>query len=142
MSQTMIQSLADYFLDCPLTTGGTITVDFLPETKMEYSVNTSPASEIVKRYADDSSVRFYPFFLRSVKEYDLDILQKLSDCGFFENLSDWLDAQSRTGNLPLLPEGKIPQKIEALSTGYVLTTESATTAKFEIQCRLQYFQEG
>ena len=72
----------------------------------------------------------------------MDILQKLSDCGFFESLSDWLDEQSRTGNLPLLPESKIPQKLEALYMGYQIPSESATTGKFEISCRLQYYQKG
>lgn len=141
MSETMIQALRDYFLSCPLM-GEKIAVDVLPEAEMEYAVHALPITEITKRYTDDSTVRSYPFFICSVKEYDLDTLQKLSDCGFFESLSDWLDEQSRAGSFPLLPEGKTPQKIEALNTGYVFTTESATTGKYQIQCRLQYFQEG
>ena len=43
-------------------------------------------------------------------------------------------------NVDYLPEGKIPQKIEAQSTGYLFTT-GPDTGKYQIQCRLQYFQE-
>ena len=55
-------------------------------------------------------------------------------------LAAWLEIQTRTGNFPSLPEGKIPQKIEAQSTGYLFTT-GPDTGKYQIQCRLQYFQE-
>ena len=142
MPETMIQSLRDYFRNCPYMTDNKITVDFLPETEVEVTVSATPVVEISKRYADGSSVRGYPFFIRSKQEYEEDILQQLADGGFFESLSDWLDEQSKKGALPLLPAGKTPQKLEALQTGYRFTQESATTGQFEVQCRLYYFQEG
>lgn len=141
MSQTIIRSLWDFFLTCPLMGNSKINVDFLPEKGVEYSIDTTPATEIVKQYVDGSSIRQYLFVIRSVEEYGPDVLQNLSNSGFYEDLSAWLEEQTRTGNFPILPEGKVPQKIEAQSTGYLFTT-GPDTGKYQIQCRLQYFQEG
>lgn len=111
MADTIIQSLRDYFLTCPLMGDSAINVDYLPEgPEVEYSIDTTPATEIVKQYIDGSSVRQYLFVIRSVNDYGPDVLQNLANSGFYENLAAWLEAQTRTGNFPSLPEGKIPQK--------------------------------
>lgn len=111
MADTIIQSLRDYFLTCPLMGDSAINVDYLPEgPEVEYSIDTTPATEIVKQYIDGSSVRQYLFVIRSVNDYGPDVLQNLANSGFYENLAAWLEVQTRTGNFPSLPEGKIPQK--------------------------------
>ena len=66
---------------------------------------------------------------------------ELANSGFYENLAAWLEQQTRTGNLPVLPDGKEAQKIEAQSTGYLFTT-GPDVGKYQIQCRLQYYQEA
>ena len=49
MADTIIQSLRDYFLTCPLMGDSAINVDYLPEgPEVEYSIDTTPATEIVK----------------------------------------------------------------------------------------------
>lgn len=141
MSESIIHSLWDYFLTCPLMGNSKINVDFLPEKGVEYSIDTTPATEIVKQYVDGSSIRQYLFVIRSVEEYGPDVLQNLSNSGFYENLSAWLERQTRAKIFPILPDGKKPQKIEAQSTGYLFTT-GPNAGKYQIQCRLQYFQEG
>lgn len=141
MSESIIHSLWDYFLTCPLMGNSKINVDFLPEKGVEYSIDTTPATEIVKQYVDGSSIRQYLFVIRSVEEYGPDVLQNLSNSGFYENLSAWLERQTRAKIFPILPDGKKPQKIEAQSTGYLFTT-GPDAGKYQIQCRLQYFQEG
>ena len=140
MADTVIQSLWDYFLTCPLMGDRKINVDFLPEKSLEYSIDTTPATEIVKQYVDGSSVRQYLFVIRSVQDYGSDVLQNIANSGFFESLSNWLEEQTRRKNFPALPSGKEPQKIEAQSTGYLFVS-GPDTGKYQIQCRLQYFQE-
>ena len=99
MADTIIQSLRDYFLTCPLMGDSAINVDYLPEgPEVEYSIDTTPATEIVKQYIDGSSVRQYLFVIRSVNDYGPDVLQNLANSGFYENLAAWLEAQTRTGN--------------------------------------------
>lgn len=140
MADTIIQSLWDYFLTCPLMGDRKINVDFLPEKSLEYSIDTTPATEIVKQYVDGSSVRQYLFVIRSVQSYGSDVLQNIANSGFFESLSNWLEEQTRKKNFPTLPRGKEPQKIEAQSTGYLFIS-GPDTGKYQVQCRLQYFQE-
>lgn len=140
MADTIIQSLWDYFLACPLMCDRKINVDFLPEKSLEYSIDTTPATEIIKQYVDGSSVRQYLFVIRSVQDYGSDVLQNIANSGFFESLSNWLEEQTRKKNFPTLPSGKEPQKIEAQSTGYLFVS-GPDTGKYQIQCRLQYFQE-
>lgn len=140
MADTIIHSLWDYFLTCPLMGDKKINIDFLPEKSLEYSIDTTPATEIVKRYVDGSSVRQYLFVIRSVQDYGSDVLQNIANSGFFESLSNWLEEQTRNKNFPILPSGKEPQKIEAQSTGYLFVS-GPDTGKYQIQCRLQYFQE-
>lgn len=140
MADTIIQALRDYFLTCPLMGNRKINVDFLPEKGVEYSIDTAPATEIVKYYTDGTTIRQYLFDIRSVEEYGPDVLQNLANSGFYEELAAWLEEQTRARNFPHLPSGKQPQKIEALSTGYLFTS-GPDTGKYQIQCRLQYFQE-
>ena len=140
MADTIIQALRDYFLACPLMGKRKINVDFLPEKGVEYSIDTTPATEVVKYYIDGTSIRQYLFVIRSVEEYGPDVLQNLANSGFYEAIAPWLEQQTRAGNLPTLPAGKTAQKIEAQSTGYLFTT-GPDVGKYQIQCRLQYFQE-
>lgn len=141
MADTIIKSLWDYFLDCPLTGNKKLNVDYLPEKGVEYSIDTTPATEIVKQYTGGSSIRQYLFVFRSVNEYGNDELQNLANSGFYEQLADWLEQQSRAGNFPALPQGKTPIKIATQSTGYLFTT-GPDVGRYQIQCRLQYLQEG
>lgn len=141
MASTIIKSLWEYFLDCPLTGDRKLNVDYLPEKGIEYSIDTTPATEIVKTYTDGSSIRQYLFVFRSVNEYGNDELQNLANSGFYEQFAEWLEQQSRIGNFPALPTDKTPIKIEAQSTGYLFTT-GPDVGRYQIQCRLQYLQEG
>ena len=69
MEDSIIKSLWDYFLACPLMADRKINVDFLPEKGVEYSIDTTPATQIVKYFVDGTSIRQYLFVIRSVEEY-------------------------------------------------------------------------
>lgn len=141
MADTIIQSLRDYFITCPLMGDNKINVDYLPESGIEYSIDTTPATEIIKEYTDGSSLRQYLFVIRSVNDYGSDVLQNIANSGFYEKLSEWMEQNTKTGLLPQLPAGKTAQIIQAQSTGYLFTT-SAAAGRYQIQCRLQYLQEA
>lgn len=141
MADTIIQALRDYFLTCPLMGNSKINVDFLPEKGVEYSIETTPATEIIRRYVGGASQRQYLFVIRSVNGYGPDVLQNIANSGFYENLADWLEQQTKVHNFPALPAGKKPQKIEAQSTGYLFTT-GPDSGRYQIQCRILYYQEA
>ena len=143
MNDTIIGALRSYFLTCPLLGQSRIGVDYLADRAhggVEYSIDTTPATQLVKQYVDGSSIRQYLFVLRSVNDYGSNALQNMANSGFYEQLSTWLEDQSRARRLPDLPAGKTAQRIEAQSTGYLFTA-GPDMGRYQIQCRLQYFQE-
>ncbi len=141
MADTIIKALRDYFLTCPLMGDSKINVDYLPESGVEYSIDTTPATEVIKRYVNGDTKRQYLFVIRSVNDYGSDTLQNIANSGFYEKLSDWLEAQTNAEKFPDLPSEMEPERIEAQSTGYLFTT-SPDAGKYQIQCRIVYLQKG
>lgn len=138
---TVIDALRTYFLGCPLMADSRLNIDYLPEKGVEYSIDTSPAEEIIKSYMSGSTLRQYSFTVSSVNDYGSDTLQNMANSGFFEKLSSWLEDQTKKRNFPLLDEGRTVRKIEALSTGYLMSA-GPDVGKYMIQCRLTFFQKG
>lgn len=124
---------------------GRINVNYLPDTgmegAMEYSIDIVPATEIMKTYINGDTLKQVAFAVRSVAEYGSDTLQNIANCGFYEQLADWMEEQNQAENFPVLPSGKTPVKIQAQSTGYLFIS-SPNYGKYQIQCRLVYRQEG
>ena len=140
-ADSIIQSLRDFFLTCPYLGDNKINVDFLPEKGVEYSIDTTPATEIIKKYVNGDSERQYLFVLRSVNDYGSDTLQNIANSGTFEKVSSWFETQTDADSLPILPAGKTAKLIEAQSTGYLFTS-TPEAGKYQIQCRLIYLQKG
>ena len=113
----------------------------MPDHGVAFSIDTTPASQILQRYASGSSLRQYLFNLCSVQDYGPDILQNLANSGLYEELAAWMDAQTKARRLPDLGPGRTLRLIEAQSTGYLFTV-SPDSGRYQIQCRLVYFQKG
>lgn len=146
MANTIIESLREYFFVCPLLGNGRLNIDYLPpdikQCGVEYSIDTTPTEEIVQRFIDGSSIRRYLFTFSTVNAYGPDVLQNMANSGFFEKLSDWMEKQTRAKTLPALPSGLRARKLIAMSTGYLIQSSGAMNAKYQIQCKLEYFKKG
>lgn len=140
-TSSIIQSLYDYFLTCPLLGDGKINVDYLPDTPVEYTIDAITGDPIVKRYARGAALKQYLFAFGSRNEYGSDQLQNIENSGFYEDFAAWLAAQDKARNFPTMPAGCTPRRIEAQSTGYLFGAD-ASTARYQVQCRLVYYQEG
>ena len=141
MSDSIIQGLTDYFLSCPLLKNGVFYVDGIGDEAIGYMIETGVTSPVVQWYVDGSSVRQYQFNFGSREYYSLDRLQNIQNSSFYEKLSDWIEKQSKAGNLPDMPEGCTPEKITVQSPGYMFDA-SMKNARYEIQLMLQYFKEA
>ncbi|MCI1955367.1 MAG: hypothetical protein LKJ21_03200 [Oscillospiraceae bacterium] len=137
----IIQSLYDYFKACPLLGDGKINVDYLPEKTREYTIDAITGDPYIKRYARGAAMKQYLFAFGNREFYGPDVLQNIANSGFYEDFSDWLEQQTKARNFPALGPGKTPRKIEAQSTGYLFGA-SPDSARYQIQCRLIYYQEG
>lgn len=138
---TIMEAVQEYLLTCPLLVGGRLNVDFLPQEAAVYSVDVVPVSPIVKRYMDGSSRRQFLFVLASRTYYGDMIRQQLNNLGFFEQFGEWLEAQSRAKNYPDLGNNRTVRRLEVTTSGYVFA-QGTNTARYQIQCRLDYYQKG
>ena len=134
-------ALRAYFFDCVLLGNDPIGVDWLPESGTAFSIDATPATQILQRYASGSTLRQYLFVVRSVHEYGPDAIANLSVNALYEQLADWMERQTKLRRFPDLGETREARLIEAQSSGYLFSAE-ANTARWQIQCRLVYFQKG
>ena len=139
----IIESVKDFILKCPhLAELTAINVDFLPESPDTYSIEQVPTNAVIQTYLDGSQERQFVFVFASRLYYSDEIRNNIENCGFYEAFSDWLDEQTKTGNLPIMRDGLTPTKIEAMSSGYLFDVSGdLSNARYQIQCRLIYDKE-
>lgn len=120
---------------------GRLDVDFLDEEAETYSVDTIPCEEIIKRYKDGGTVRQFQFAVSSRRFYEQNIKQNLSNLQFFEDLAEWAENKARLRELPEMDKGRTPQKIVVTSTAYPFIVSEDGKARYQMQMRLEYYQE-
>lgn len=137
----MINHLRDYFLTCPLLHDGfAMNVDFLSTNGVEYSIDTMPYNPVVETYIDGSSIRKCNFIFASREHYNQDSTQNLENIQFYENLIEWIENNNVLNILPKLDLGQTALKLSVNTAGYILD-ENLKTARYQIQCSLEYLQE-
>lgn len=138
--KTIIEALYNYFDKCELLDKNSfIGIDLLDEEVKNYCIETVPCKPILKAYRDGSAMKQYVFNFAS-REFYGDNLTNIANSRFYEELTEWITQQSRAGNLPALPDGCEAQSITVNSSGYVIDNDTKS-ARYQIQCRLKYFQE-
>ena len=138
---TIIEAVRTYLATCPLLAGGKLNVDFLPPEAATYSVDVVPVKPIIKQYLDGSSNRQFLFVLATRAYYGEHIRQQIDNLCFFEDFDEWLDTQNRAQTFPDLGDGRTGRKLEVTTSGYVFAPDT-DTARYQIQCRLSYYQKG
>ena len=145
MADTILQSVCDYFLACPLMPGNQLNVEYLPESTRKngiaFSIDVMPVDPVIRQYLGGDALCQFVFTLSSVNDYGESVLQNITNNGLYENLSSWLQRKTRKRDFPNLPTGMTPQRIEAINIGYLFES-SENTAKYQIQCRLTYYREA
>ncbi|WP_346936355.1 chloramphenicol resistance protein [Clostridium sp.] len=139
----IVESIKEYIGTCPYLTNinDGINVNYLGENTVSYMIEELPREQTLKKYIDGSSLRQYCFMFVSREVYGQDIVQNIANSEFYENFAKWLELQSDLNNLPVLDNGKVAQKIEALTSGYVFE-KNLDKAQYKIECRVVYYQEG
>lgn len=134
---SIIDSLKDFFSQCPLLAGKGINVNYLGKNSGDYSIEGVPSSPVVKRYVDGEELRQYAFVFASREYYDEDELQNTETAEFYEKLCGWIEEKSAARELPVLEDALEAQRLEVTSTGFAAGT-AAGSARFQLQCRLIY----
>lgn len=137
---SMMEAIRDYICTCPCLKDGKIRVDYLGDSAREYTIDSVPTSEIVKTYVDGGTLRQLTFIFASREPYGSEARKNLENNGFYEDFATWLEEQDAAGIYPDLGLDKIPQRIQALTCGYMFDGNT-DNARYQIQCRLVYYQD-
>ena len=137
------QGLHDYFRACPLIDRkNRLNFNSLGAKPTEYSIDDEgPENPVIKTYVDGGSLRFRTFSLATRAVYGEDERVNISNSGTYEQLRAWVEEQNRLRRFPQMDEGQMPHRLEALTDGYLYTTDT-NTARYQIQLRLTYYQKG
>lgn len=120
---------------------GRLDVDFLGDKVEQYSVDTIPCEEVIKRYRDGSKLKQFQFAVSSRNEYEQNIKQNVSNLKFFEDLTAWVEAKASAHELPAMDGNRIAQKLVVTSTGYPFNVGEDGKARYQIQMRFEYLQK-
>ena len=140
---TVIESVKNFIAQCPyLDELACVNVDFLPENPDTYSIEEVPTQTVLRRYLDGGSLRQFTFVFAARLRYSDEVRNNIDNSGFYEDFAAWLEECTENENLPVMASGYSPEKIEALSNGYLFDISGdITNARYQIQCRLTYEKE-
>ncbi len=133
----IIDSLKDFFDQCPLMAGEAVDVDYLGKNSDCYSLDPLPAEPIVKKYAGGGCMKQYAFIIAGRERYGLG--KNRDNAAFYERLEAWIEEKNRKGELPDLGKGRTAQMLEVTASGYMFE-EDIQSAGYHLQCRLIYTQ--
>lgn len=135
----IMEQVRQFLRTYPPLAEGKLHVDFLPEDARSYSIEAVPAKEIVRSYVEGSTVRQFVFVVASREIFGEEIDQQLENQEFYSDFSEWLWKQTMAKALPDLGAGRKAMVMEATTSGYAMSA-TANMARYQIQCRLEYFQ--
>lgn len=133
----MIKELYEFFKTCPLLDGSLINIDYLGSKSGGFTIETLPCELIIKRYYTGGCLRQYCFVLALRRPYTGSVAENLKNEQLCEELAEWVEECSQSGNLPKLPQGEAAQGLEVTSGGY-LFDETTNHARYQIGFRLIY----
>jgi hypothetical protein len=142
LPDTIIEGLKNYLLTYTgLDENAPLWVQYLGDDPTQYAIAPLAGERVIDEYINGTRIMAYPFAFQSM-ESTLEEVERLANCGFYEQFADWLDEQSDAGNLPDLPEGKTAESIEATGAGgYQMEEGESGTAIYQAQCELVYKKE-
>lgn len=137
----IIDKLTEFISECPyLEPSVPVTADYLSEDAISYCIETSPSSTLIQTFIDGSSERQLSFTFSSkeiMSDYDSININNIT---FYENFTEWIEEQNKTGNLPELEGNLSALAIEVVSPGYVVQSE-ADRGRYCIKLKLKYYKK-
>lgn len=114
-----------------------INANMLSNDINNYSLDKIPTSSEVERWITGLEIHRDVFSLKSRNAYSQDVINNLSNIGFFEQFENIIKSNNKKG---VLPEIKGIESIECLNSGTMLSSDT-NTAEFDIQIQITYREE-
>ena len=140
-NKTRISKLRTYLFSIidTLSTGKDyqINANMLSNDINNYSLDKIPTSSQVERWITGLEIHRDIFSFKSRNAYSQDVINNLSNIGFFEQFESIIKSNNKKG---VLPEIKGIESIECLNCGTMLSSDT-NTAEFDIQIQITYREE-
>ena len=114
-----------------------INANMLSNDINNYSLDKIPTSSQVERWVTGLEIHRDVFSFKSRNAYSQDVINNLSNIGFFEQFESIIKSNNKKG---VLPEIKGIENIECLNCGTMLSSDT-NTAEFDIQIQITYREE-
>lgn len=113
-----------------------INANMLSNDINNYSLDKIPTSSQVERWVTGLEIHRDVFSFKSRNAYSQDVINNLSNIGFFEQFESIIKSNNKKG---VLPEIKGIESIECLNCGTMLSSDT-NTAEFDIQIQITYIK--
>lgn len=138
-SEKRIAKLRDYLfniIDTLITNNDEyqINTNMLSNDINNYSIDKIPTQTTVERWITGTEIHRDVFSFRSRMAYSQDVINNLSNIGFFEDFEAKIYDNNKKG---ILPDIEGIQQIECLNCGSMNFAET-NTAEFDIQIQITY----
>ena len=114
-----------------------INANMLSNDINNYSLDKIPTSSQVERWVTGLEIHRDVFSFKSRNAYSQDVINNLSNIGFFETFESVIKSNNKKG---VLPDIKGIESIECLNCGTMLSAET-NTAEFDIQIQITYRED-
>ncbi|MBZ9608635.1 chloramphenicol resistance protein [Clostridium estertheticum] len=143
----IVEAVRNFIMKCPylqefegISGLVKVNVDYLEENSTVYSIEEVPVDPVVKKYINGDSIRQFQFIFCSREPYGADVLQNISNSGFYFNFANWIEEQNNIENFPLLVVNCEATEIKVLSPGYAFQVD-VDKARYQIELRLKYYNK-
>ena len=139
---TFAQGFYDFFRACTLfDKKNPLNFNYRDVKPTQYNIDAPPSGNIIQRYMSGTTIREKLITIGSVESYGEDARVQIHNSGFYEELAAWIEKQNDLKNFPKTPDGIIPIKLECLTDGYLMSTDT-NIGWYQIQLKLTYKQGG
>lgn len=114
-----------------------INANMLSNDINNYSLDKIPTSSQIEKWVTGIEIHRDVFSFKSRNAYSQDVINNLSNIGFFEKFESIIKSNNKKG---VLPEIKGIESIECLNNGTMLSSDT-NTAEFDIQIQITYREE-
>lgn len=135
----MIEELQKFFARCPYLAEREIDIDYLDAGRGSFGIEAVPCEPILKRYLTGGSLRQYCFAVVLRESFGMSPGENMKNEQLCENIADWVEKQSISGEMPVLGGGRTVQDIGVTSGGYMFD-QVENHAKYRICLRMTYTQ--
>jgi len=143
--QSIIEGLRNYLADCPLLAEIPVKSRHIDWTSADinedYGIFPAGNEPVGAPYINGTQEMQYSAQINVRKFTDTDA-KRLEASAWLERFQRWLAAQAAEGQFPEMPEGCIPNEIEAVNAGLLDTDITGKKNVYMVQINLNYILNG